>query len=146
MKNKKGFSLIEILFVLGVMSALAAIAIPSYLEDKESLILTKIRVDTTNALNTIHNQYEMTNSFESIYGTGYSSNAGTNGESATATTNGTKFSLAKGNSISLNNSYYIAEDCPEGFVLTISNYDIMKMSYFDSCKDTKFKILPITGS
>lgn len=151
MKNKKGFSLIEILFVLGVMSALAAIAIPSYLEDKESLILTKIRVDTTNALNTIHNQYEMTNSFESIYGNGYSSNAGTNGEyatgeSATATINGTKFSLTEGNSISLNNSSYIAEDCPEGFVLTISNYDIMKMSYFDSCKDTKFKILPITGS
>lgn len=144
MKNKQGFSLIEILFVLGVMSALAAIAIPSYLEDKESLILTKLRVDTTNALNTLHNQFEMTNSFEAIYGgTGFTSNAGTNGETETATINGTKFSLTKGNSINVKNSSFIADDCPDGFILTVSNNDIMKMTSFDSCKDTKFKIVPI---
>lgn len=144
-KFNKAFSLIEVLFVLALMSALAAIAIPTYLADKESVILTKLRMDTTNALNTMNNVYEVTNSFEAIYGTGFTSSAGNNGETETATTNGTKFSLTKGNSIYLYNSSFIAEDCPEGFVLNILNYEIMKMTYFDSCKDSKFKILPITS-
>lgn len=142
-KNKKAFSMIEILFVLVVMSALAAIAIPTYLEDKESLILTKIRMDTTNAINTLKDQYEITKSFEAIYGTSFSSVAANNGESASATVNGTKFSLTKGNSIEINESSFVATDCPDGFVLNIINQEIKKMSYFDSCKDTKFKIIEI---
>ncbi len=142
-KFNKAFSLIEVLFVLALMSALAAIAIPTYLADKESVILTKLRMDTTNALNTMNNVYEVTNSFEAIYGTGFTSSAGNNGETETATTNGTKFSLTKGNSMNVKNSSFIADDCPDGFILTVSNNDIMKMTSFDSCKDTKFKIVPI---
>lgn len=142
-KFNKAFSLIEVLFVLALMSALAAIAIPTYLSDKESVILTKLRMDTTNALNTMNNVYEVTNSFEAIYGTGFTSSAGNNGETETATTNGTKFSLTKGNSIKIINSSFVPETCPEGFVLTISNNEIKKQTYFDSCQDSKFKIISI---
>lgn len=142
-KKNNAFSLIEILFVMAVMTLLASIAIPSYIEDRETIILATLRVDTVNALDTLKNTRDISDSFTEILGAGYQSNAGTNGESTLKTTNGTKFSLTKGNTINATVSTSVGVDCIDGFILKIQNTEINKMTYFDSCKDTKFKVMTI---
>ena len=49
MKKKKGFSMVELLFVMAVMAALAAIAIPQMQASTEAAALTSMDADIHNA-------------------------------------------------------------------------------------------------
>ncbi len=138
-KKNRGVSLIEILFVMAVMTLLASIAIPSYVEDRETIILATLRVDTVNAIDNLKNKRDTVDSFAEIVGTGYQSDSNGTGETTLKTLNGTKFSLTKGNTINVTVSTFVGVDCIDGFVLKISNAEIKKMTTYDSCRDTKFK-------
>jgi len=47
MKNKKfGFSMVELLFVMAIMAALAAIAIPKLQDSSKAVVLTSMKSDT----------------------------------------------------------------------------------------------------
>lgn len=50
MKNKKGFSMVELLFVMAVMAALAAIAIPQMQASANAAELTSLKSDMLNAI------------------------------------------------------------------------------------------------
>ena len=52
---KKGFSMVELLFVMVILAALAAIAIPNMSSGTDSANRTAMRSDLTNALNLIEN-------------------------------------------------------------------------------------------
>ncbi len=60
---KKGFSMIELLFVMVILASLAAIAIPSMSSGTESATLTSMRSDAKNMINAINAEIPTTEGF-----------------------------------------------------------------------------------
>jgi prepilin-type N-terminal cleavage/methylation domain-containing protein len=71
MKNliRKGFSMIELLFVMVILSSLAAIAIPSMSSGTESARMTSMSNDTRSIINIIISEYSKTGDYTKVIST-----------------------------------------------------------------------------
>lgn len=58
---KKGFSMIELLFVMGIIGALAAIAIPNLEKSGDSATFTALKSDARNFINTVQTEILLNN-------------------------------------------------------------------------------------
>ena len=61
---KKGFSLIELIFVIAVIGILAAIAVPKLLDSRSNAIVTTIKQDISTITNSIQSFYMLNNGID----------------------------------------------------------------------------------
>ena len=99
-KIKTGFSMVELLFVMAVMAALAAIAIPSMSASKDSAILTSMKSDTRNAISAMQAAYVDEQDYTSIakVNTAYK-DSNDDGKTQELVSKGIKLSVSEGNTI-----------------------------------------------
>jgi len=141
---KKGFSMIELLFAMIIMAALAAIAIPSLSSGTDSATYTSMKSDAQAAYSAAQASYtdalnfdQATGDFTDTDDNGIADTGGTNddgkiGENA--------LTVSKSNTISL-----VPQDCSgdgvnDGIEVTVTNDNVDKEIYFDSCNDGKFSV------
>ncbi|MCT7596079.1 type II secretion system protein [Aliarcobacter butzleri] len=139
---KKGFSMIELLFVMVILAALAAIAIPSMSSGTESATLTSMTSDVRNAMTTMQAKYVDKQDYSEIVVNEITDvGAGTDGFATVALVDGAKIPLSKGNLITITANAAAAGTCTaagQGFEITVSNPTISgKTVVFDSCNDSR---------
>ncbi len=151
---KKGFSMIELLFVMIILAALASISIPNVKGGEEAAILTSMRLDTKNIINLLTAKFIEKQDYSEIINANLryfqieTEENYKKGFSARTLIDGTKIPISKNNVFSIIN-YAVGEgSCNgngQGFLVTVSNININKEATFDSCRDSHIKIdLPQT--
>ncbi|MCT7632112.1 type II secretion system protein [Aliarcobacter butzleri] len=139
---KKGFSMIELLFVMVILAALAAIAIPSMSSGTESATITSMTSDVRNAMTTMQAKYVDKQDYSEIIVNEITDvAAGTDGFATVTLVDGAKIPLSKGNLITITANTAAAGTCTaagQGFEITVSNPTIAgKTVVFDSCNDSR---------
>jgi len=144
-KIRHGFSMIELLFVMVILAALAAIAIPSLSTGTSSATLTSMRSDANNIIASAQAAYVDTQDFSAIGAKDTAlelKDADKNGY-ADNTLNGQKVAISKGNVASLT-----AVDCTDApadslgcFKLTVDNDSINKQVVFNSDEHGSIQIV-----
>lgn len=154
---RKGFSMVELLFVMVILAALAAIAIPNMSSGTDSANRTAMRSDLTNTLNLIENKRIVFDSYSAAFGESgnstinvYLEDADNDGFADTTLADGTKIPLSKGVSLSLN-----LNDSNEGLVCsagavhdnTIIAYhnETPGMIIYHPCTLSTIKTVPVKG-
>jgi len=66
MKNKKAFSLLELIFVIAVLGIIAAISIPKFLNSKTEATINSIKQDITTISTSIQSYYLINNKIDKI--------------------------------------------------------------------------------
>jgi prepilin-type N-terminal cleavage/methylation domain-containing protein len=132
MKNtkKKGFTLVELLFVMAIISILAGFAIANLKDSTKVATENSMKNDIKNAIAQQQTYFSANQAYDEV--SGYfedSTNGVLEGDS------GTKFTISKGNGI-----YSSSETCADGslgFYVRISNSNnsIDKEISYDSCTD-----------
>ena len=144
---KKGFSMIELLFVMVILAALAAIAIPSMSSGTESATLTSMRSDMKNIMALLQSKYVDTQDYSVIIGSeikaaeandsGFASDPLVNSK----TSESTNIPLSQGNSVTITANTAAEGSCTaagQGFEISISNTNVPgKTTKFNSCTDGK---------
>ncbi|MEV9527062.1 type II secretion system protein [Aliarcobacter butzleri] len=136
---RKGFSMIELLFVMVILASLAAIAIPSMSASEESSILTSMRSDAQGAIKVINERY--VENQEYIESGSFTDGADNDGKSSETLSDGeTQLFVSKNNTISIQ-----VEDCGTGegtgFSVQVSNTQLSKIATYNSCTQPIVKIV-----
>lgn len=63
---KKGFSIIELIFVIAVLGIIAAVAVPKLLDSRSSALATTIKQDISTITNSIQSYYMINGKIENI--------------------------------------------------------------------------------
>ena len=135
-KMRSGFTMVELLFVMAVLAALAAIAIPQLKGGTESATVTSMRSDARNAISTAQAFYATNEvmpdngTFTDPGGNGFSEK-GLDGQAEAVSAY--KLPISKGNTIE------IVKDSDSCFTLKVSNTNTPKTIDYDSCADGKIK-------
>lgn len=149
---KKGFSMIELLFVMVILASLTAIAIPNMSDSSRAAALTSMNSDMQNIINLVNQQLIETQSYKganTVNGsTVYVGGDSINGFAENSFANGTKIPLTKDNNLyisthSLEEGYYC-----NGYEISIYNKILDNESLylkFDSCNMTAPKLVPMLG-
>lgn len=66
MKSMKGFTLLELLVVVAIISILSAIAIPQYASYRESALCSRIEYDVRNTVSALEARYASTLSYAGV--------------------------------------------------------------------------------
>ena len=129
--NKKGFSLVELLFVMAILGGLMAIAIPSMSSNEESVKKLALITDMQETNKMIIQEYMNNQSFIGAVGT--YEDTDNNGISET-TMNGMSIHLSKGNVMTVS-----LEDCGAGigggYKITGSFGELIKE--YNSCTQSR---------
>ena len=146
---KKGFSMIELLFVMVILAALAAIAIPNMSDSSRATAITSMNSDMQNVINLVNQQLIKSQSFnyESIQQINGSpvfiGGDSINGFAEDSFPDGTKIPLTKDNSLSV---FTESGEFCNGYVINIFN-KLLSKEYlylkFNSCNMTAPKLVPM---
>ncbi|MGK0256117.1 MAG: general secretion pathway protein G [Arcobacteraceae bacterium] len=63
---KKGFSIIELIFVIAVLGIIAAVAVPKLMDSRNSALVTTIKQDISTITTSIQSYYMINNKIEKI--------------------------------------------------------------------------------
>ena len=135
-KMRSGFTMVELLFVMAVLAALAAIAIPQLKGGTESATVTSMRSDARNAITTAQAYYAtnevMPNNgdFTDPGGNGFSEK-GLDGQAEGVSAY--KLPISKDNTVKIRK---VSDTC---YTLEVSNTNTPKLITYDSCADGKIK-------
>lgn len=67
MRNpKKAFSLIELIFIIAVLSIIAAVAVPKLMDSKSNALVSSIKQDITTITNSIQSYHMLNSSIDKI--------------------------------------------------------------------------------
>jgi prepilin-type N-terminal cleavage/methylation domain-containing protein len=129
-KIRQGFSMIELLFVMVIMAALAAIAIPNLSSGTNSAIMVSMKEDTRNVISQLRSEYiSNNNDYTTILTadeTHYKDEDG-DGIADQALESGTYIRISDGNDIRIN---YIDKD--NFFIWTTNPAHEPKAVYYNS--------------
>jgi len=146
--KKHGFSMIELLFAMIIMAALAAIAIPSLKSGTDSASYTALRSDTANFLSIAQADYANELTFVASDGgsDGFTDTdddgiADTGGLDGDGKINGKNVTVSKGTVI-----YSTPTDCNgdgdiNGITLSVANANLPRYVYYSSCTSGKFTMV-----
>lgn len=136
---KNGFSMIELLFVMVILAALAAIAIPSMSSGTDSANLTGMKSDARNLQTLLVSKYINSQDFTEVITAGDYVDADNDGFADTTLADGTKLPITKGNTITLG-----LADCngngtnEDGYTISVANDSYKAATIeFNSCTDGK---------
>jgi len=63
---KKGFSLLEIIFIISILGIIAAVAVPKLLDSRSSAIVTTIKQDITTITTSVQSYYMLNGKIDKI--------------------------------------------------------------------------------
>jgi len=144
-KIKNGFSMVELLFVMAIMAALAAIAIPSLSAGSDSATLTSMKSDAQNTITTLQSAYVDTQDYTQVSPaaqTDYEDTTGDGFADTNTLTSGQNLALSKGNVVTITTGTVdqngnASNDC---FTISVANPKLAKTVDFDSCNDGKIQV------
>ena len=137
---KKGFSMIELLFVMVILAALAAIAIPSMSSGTESATLTSMRSDMKNIMALLQSKYVDKQDYALVIPSDIE-NVEADDKTGLYVSGDLKIPITRGNAVSISSTTGATGSCTadgQGFEISISNDNIPgKAVKFNSCTDGK---------
>ena len=135
---KKGFSMIELLFVMVILAALTAIAIPSMSSGTESAALTSMKSDMNNIITLLQSKYVDKQDYALVVPTNFE-NKVANDKTGLYVSGDLKIPITRGNAVSIYSTGGIGSctAAGQGFSIVISNPNVPKFVTFNSCTDGK---------
>lgn len=128
-KMRSGFTMVELLFVMAVLAALAAIAIPQLAGGKDSAIVTSLQSDARNTINEVNTYYALNQDLPASK----DSLTDGNGDGLSDNDLGNKpIPVSKNNTVSFTN---VDGSC---YTIKVKNSDYTdKEAFYDSCNSGK---------
>lgn len=147
---RKGFSMVELLFVMVILAALAAIAIPSMSSSEESTLKTGMTSDIRNIMNLIESKRIITGNYAEVLESGenyvskYFSDEDKDGFADDTLADGTKIPLTNGNSVSIILTNNIAPEFCNGrtsdnMIISVMNEKTDLKVAFNDCVTSKIQ-------
>lgn len=140
---RKGFSMIELLFVMVILASLAAIAIPSMSSGTDSAALTSMRSDARNIIALVQSKYIDTQDYKKVLNdtTAFSAYAEESGFSENTLVDNTQIPLSKNNSVDIIPLLCNGTGDYNGFEIIVRNSEYTeKFISYNSCVDGKIQI------
>ncbi len=143
--SKKGFSIIELLFVMVLISSISAIAVQK-MNNQDNTIILGLSADAKNIIHVLQSKNVEHTNFATVLPSNISGEGNENG--FIYLVDGSALSLTKGNRIDYLNSEGNIGSCNlsnQGFYFILSNSKLPnKYIAFNSCFDNKLKITEIS--
>jgi type IV pilus assembly protein PilA len=132
-KMRSGFTMVELLFVMAVLAALAAIAIPQLKGGSDSATMTSMRSDAKNAITEAQTFYSINDSFPGTSANYIDKDGDGLSDTIFGGADGTNnIAISKDNTVNYQKK---AGDC---FFIKVTNPNLPKKSIqFDSCNSGK---------
>jgi len=141
-KKRKGFTMVELLFVMIIIGVLAVIAIPQFAGGKKSATITSMRSDARNAIATLQS-YAVQQGEDVDYADVAGDYTDYDGDGKSDQTDKpVSFAISKGDKISITSQTCSTGDAGYKLVVTNSNPDVNKQIEFDSCTSGKIETKP----
>jgi type II secretory pathway pseudopilin PulG len=145
---KRGFSLLELLFIFGIIAALTGYAINQFTKTTDIALLNSMKHDAKNAILTQQALYSNIQAFDDAEGYGSNHSVAPKYGSASGKgdnkgilygTNGTIFYLTKDNYLFTES--YMCDNGLLGFEVQLQNDKANDFIYFDSCDNGVMQVL-----
>jgi len=129
-KKRSAFSMVELLFVMTVMAALAAIAIPELQGSGNAALVTGMKSDARNFINTVQGEIVLNDGTIPTFPTDGLENGDTYGSG--------KVKITKNNTITMTDE---TATCTNGYSISVANSEYTdKTAVFNSCTDSAPKV------
>jgi len=142
--KKKAFSMIELLFAMIIMAALAAIAIPSLSSGTNSATYTSMKSDIANAITTTQGDYIVEGKYDNSDGDFEDQDndglADTGGINDDGYIGNKRVHISKGNTLYINPQDCSGDGVNDGVYIGIANDNVERVIRYNSCTTAKLQL------